>query len=54
MLPHKQSDKAAKILPPQDYAALLQATDTAWQQYKQGRGKRVTSDEELKKHIDSL
>ncbi len=54
MLPQKQSDKTAKILPPQDYAALLKATDAAWQQYKQGKGKRVTSDEELKEHIDSL
>ncbi|MFB3765545.1 MAG: hypothetical protein ACE14P_09910 [Methanotrichaceae archaeon] len=54
MLPHKQSDKTAKILPPQDYTALLKATDAAWQQYKQDRGKRITSEEELKEHIDSL
>lgn len=54
MLQHRTSEKTVMTLPPKDYDALLKATDTAWQQYKQGCGKRVTSEEELKKYINSL
>jgi hypothetical protein len=33
---------------------LLNGVDEAWEQYKLGKGKRITSDEELDAFIDSL
>jgi len=33
---------------------LLKGVDEAWEQYKLGKGKRITSDEELDAFIDSL
>jgi hypothetical protein len=33
---------------------LLKGADEAWEQYKLGKGKRITSDEELDAFIDSL
>jgi len=32
----------------------LKGVDEAWEQHKQGKGKRITSDEELDAFIDSL
>jgi hypothetical protein len=33
---------------------LLKSVDEAWEQYKLGKGKRITSDKELDAFIDSL
>ena len=33
---------------------VLEGVDEAWEQYKLGKGKRITSDEELDAFIDSL
>ena len=33
---------------------LLKGVDEAWEQYKLGKGKRITSDKELDAFIDSL
>lgn len=38
----------------EDIKALLEGTDVAWAQYKQGQGTRVTSAKELDAFLDSL
>jgi hypothetical protein len=38
----------------EDIRTLLEGTDAAWAQYKQGQGKRITSSEELDTFLDSL
>ena len=40
--------------PEEDIKALLEGTDVAWTQYKQGKGTRVTSAKELDAFLDSL
>lgn len=40
--------------PEEDIKTLLEGTDAAWAQYKQGHGTRVTSAKELDAFLDSL
>ena len=40
--------------PEEDIKALLEGTDVAWTQYKQGKGTRVASAKELDAFLDSL
>jgi len=40
--------------PEEDIKKLLEGTDTAWAQYMQGQGTRVTSAKELDVFLDSL
>ena len=40
--------------PKEDIKALLEGTDVAWTQYKQGKGTRVTNAKELDAFLDSL
>ena len=40
--------------PEEDIKALLEGTDIAWTQYKQGKGTRVTSAKELDAFLDRL
>jgi len=40
--------------PEEDIKTLLEGTDVAWAQYKQGQGTRVTSAKELDAFLDSL
>jgi len=38
----------------EDIRTLLEGTDTAWAQYKQGQGKRITSSDELDAFLENL
>ena len=38
----------------EDIGTLLEGTDAAWAQYKQGKGKRITSSEELDAFLENL
>jgi hypothetical protein len=38
----------------EDIRTLLEGTDAAWAQYKQGQGKRITSSEELDAFLENL
>ena len=40
--------------PEEDIKALLEGTDAAWGQYKQGQGTRVASSKEFDAFLDSL
>lgn len=54
LFPRAGSGKKTRHEPREDNNALLEGADVAWQQYKKGQGKRVTSSEELKDFLDSL
>ncbi len=48
LFPRAGSGKKTRHEPMEDNNAPLGGADVAWQQYKKGQGKRVTSSEELK------
>ena len=50
----KETVKPVREEPEEDIKALLEGTDAAWTQYKQGKGMRVTSAKELDAFLDSL
>jgi hypothetical protein len=54
LFPRAGSTKKTRHEPAEDNNALIEEADVAWQQYKKGQGKRVTSSEELKDFLDSL
>jgi hypothetical protein len=54
LFPREGSGKKTRHGPTEDNNALLEGADAAWQQYKKGQGKRVTSSEVLKDFLDSL
>jgi hypothetical protein len=50
----KETTLPVRDEPEEDIKTLLEGTDTAWEQYKQGRGTQVASAKELNAFLESL